>query len=168
MKDWKQRYETAYRKYQEVTYPTATKDFGHLDTKWPAINKHNGLRQMIVNFLRWSGHHAEPTQNMGRPVKKFKPKFNILTGQTEMLDNGIDWQKGSGIPGSSDVKGHINVSWQPYPVPVYIEAKVGKDIQRPNQEKYEKMVTSTGALYWLIYTPEEFLEKYDNLLNNIR
>lgn len=158
---WHQRYETAHRKYQQQEYPSATKDFGWLSTNFPDTRKANGLTRMIVQYLLWEGHHAERTNNMGRPVAKLAPKMNIHSGEVEMKQIGTEWLKGTGTLGKSDIKGHINNPAFRFPVPVYIEVKIGRDTQRPDQVKYEKQVTKSGALYTIVKTPEDFFEFYD-------
>lgn len=164
MINWKHRYKLAYDKHQHKEYPAASTTFGTLPPKYPKTETHNGLRKFVVDYLRFEGHHAEVVSNIGRPIQKFIPKFNIFTGKEEQLKGGIEWQKGSGKNGTSDIHSHIIIPSQKFPVPVYIEIKVGKDWQRPDQQDFEHQVTLTGALYWLIRSPEQFFDKYDKLL----
>lgn len=158
------RYEEAYRKFQHKAYPSATSNFGYLTTKYPDTRTKGGLATFVCNFLKWNGHHGEKTNNMGRPIQKFAPKMNIWTGTVQNVPNGIEWQKGSGITGTSDVKGHVNIPASKFPVPIYVEIKIGKDRQSQEQKGYQKQVTDTGAFYMLCSFPEDFILFYDYLL----
>jgi len=168
MTDWKKRYVSVYNEHQLREYPSASTTFGYLPPKYPDISKHNGLRKFVVDFLKFSGHHAEVVNNIGRPVQKFIPRFNIHSGQVEEIKGGIEWQKGSGKNGTSDIHSHIQVEGSKYPVPVYIEIKVGRDWQRDEQIEFEKLVTDTGAIYIIIRSPEQFLQWYDQFLLSLK
>jgi hypothetical protein len=102
---------------------------------------------------------------MGVPIKKMMPKFNIFSGQTEMLNNGIEWRKGTGAKGSSDIKGHINNPQHKFPVPIYVEVKIGKDRMSENQKNYERQVTKSGALYCIVKTPDDWFSFYDYVMS---
>lgn len=115
--------------------------------------------------MKWNGHHAERTNNMGRPIKKYFEKFNILSGKLERIENGIEWQKGTGDRGTSDIKGHfLNKNFQ-FSIPIYIEVKVNKDKMSKHQKEYQRNVTLTGALYLIAKTPEDFFNFYDYLIS---
>jgi hypothetical protein len=103
---------------------------------------------------------------MGRPIQKYAPKMNIITGKVVQVEVGIEWQKGTGTKGSSDVKGHISVGYQKFAVPVYIEVKI-KDTQSKDQIKYEKKISKTGGLYVIVHSPEEFFKFYDDVVGNL-
>ena len=100
---------------------------------------------------------------MGVPTKKTKPKFNIFSGELEHLPNGIEWRKGTGHKGTSDVKGHIVNPRHKFPIPIYIEVKI-KDRQSEDQKEYEAQVTKTGALYAIVHNPDEFFSFYDYVM----
>lgn len=165
MVNWKQRYKESYDKFQHKNYPSSSKDFGTLPPKFPDVTTHNGLRRFVVDLLKFDGHHAEVVSNIGRPVQKFIPKFNIFTQKEEQLKGGIEWQKGSGKNGTSDIHSHITTMNQKFPIPWYIEIKVGKDWQRDDQIEFEQQVTSTGALYSIIRNPDQFFIEYDKILS---
>lgn len=160
----KERYNAAHKYNFERAYPKAFKDGHYAPKPYPKVNTANGLSRMVVDTLLWLGHHGERTNTMGVPVKKYRPKFNIFSGKTEMLENGIKWRKGSGTKGSSDVKGHVNNPKHQFPIPVYVEIKIGRDSMSEDQEKYEKQVTKTGALYCIVKTPEDWFAFYDYVM----
>lgn len=164
MINWKERYKQVYDEHQKREYPASSRDFGTLPPKYPSVETHNGLRRFCKDFLKFCGHHTEVVNTMGRPVPKLAPKFNIFSAKLEQIEIGTEWQKGSGKSGSSDVHAHIKIEGLEFAIPVKIECKVGKDTQRKDQERYEAAVKATGALYWLIRTPEELIEKYDELV----
>jgi hypothetical protein len=162
---WKLRYQEAHRQNFSKVYPLAYNDGLYSGPKYPVVSKANGLTSMIVNFLLWSCHHGERTNTMGTPIKKFRPKFNIFTGQTEMLNNGVEWRKGNGTKGSSDIKGHINNVNHKFPIPIYVEVKIGADRMSEYQKEYEKQVSKTGALYCVVKTPDDWFSFYDYVIN---
>jgi len=150
--NWKARYKESYEAFQDVEYPAASSTYGYLKVKeYPDVTKHNGLRKFATDFLKWNGHHAEVTGNTGRKIFDKKKQKEI-------------WINGSGTNGTSDVKCDIAVDFQRSPVPVKIEIKVGRDFQSDAQIEYEADVTTNGALYWLIRSPERLIDLYDNLL----
>lgn len=163
--NWKQRYNEAHYSKTLKTAPNFVKDGHYTNPTLPKYKTANGLTKLICNFLNWTNSHAERTNNMGVPIKKNYQKFNILSGQLVTIDNGIEWRKGTGIKGTSDIKGHINNPNYKFPIPIYIELKIGKDTMKEEQEQYEKQVTKTGALYCVVKTPENFFIFYDFVMN---
>lgn len=161
----KNRYYQARYDYYLRTKYEIVKDGMFFTSDFPKVKTANGLTKFICNFLLWSAHHGERTNNMGRPIEKTRPQFNIFSGKVEHLANGIEWQKGTGIKGSSDIKGHINNANHKFPIPIYIEVKINKDSQSDEQKKYEQQVTKTGALYCIVKTPEDFFAFYDYCLS---
>jgi hypothetical protein len=106
---------------------------------------------------------------MGRPIQKYAPKYNIITGSVVQVESGIEWQKGSGTKGSSDIHGHIKVDYQKFAIPVAIEIKIGKDKQSNIQIEYQSKVNKSGGIYVIVKTPEDFFKFYDDdvVLNRI-
>lgn len=155
--EWKNLYIEANRQWYNINRPTVYNSSFWFVPSFPKVKTANGLRKFICNYLTWMGHHGEPSNNMGRPIEKFKERYNIFSGKVEKLANGIEWQKGAGIKGTSDVKGHIRIPSQKYSIAIYLEIKIGKDSQRDEQIKYENIVTSSGSLYCIIKTPEDFI-----------
>ncbi len=158
--NWKNEYVLANHKWYAKERPIVYASGHWFVPKFPKVKEANGLRRFICNFLVWTGNHGEPSNNMGRPIEKFAPRMNLFTGKVDKIPNGIEWQKGAGIKGTSDVKGHINVPGQKLPAAIYLEVKINKDTQSDEQKEYQYMVTSTGSLYALIKTPEDFIAFY--------
>jgi len=162
---WKERYCKAHEEDFKKKYPSAYSSGHYFQPALPKYKTANGLTTLICNVMKWTGHHAERTNNMGRPIKKYFEKFNILSGKLERIENGIEWQKGTGDRGTSDIKGHFRNKNFEYSIPIYIEVKVNKDRMSEDQKKYQKNVTSSGALYLIAKTPEDFFEFYDYLIS---
>jgi len=162
---WQQRYYKAHEEDFKKKYPSAYSSGHYFQPALPKYKTANGLTTLICNVMKWTGHHAERTNNMGRPIKKYFEKFNILSGKLERIENGIEWQKGTGDRGTSDIKGHFwNKNFQ-FSIPIYIEVKVNKDRMSDDQKEYQRNVTLTGALYLIAKTPEDFFNFYDYLLS---
>ncbi len=156
------RYEEAYRKFQELKYPAAVKQGGFLNTKYPDTRTKAGLETFICNWFVWNGHHMEKTNNMGKPVQKFVPKFNLFTGKVDQIPGKVEWHKSGGTTGTGDMKGWINLP-NGFQRAVIIESKI-KDRQSDAQKDYEQMVTEAGGIYVIMRTPEHCILFYDQLL----
>ena len=162
---WKLRYNTAHYNYTLQRTPNVVKDGFYTTPPTPIVTKSNGLTTFIINFLNWSGSHGERTNNMGIPTVKKIPKMNIFSGKVEYRDGGMEWKKGNGKKGSSDVKGHVKTPKHKFPIPVYIEVKIGKDKMSDEQFKYKDIVTKTGALYCVVKNPEDWFKFYDKVVD---
>jgi hypothetical protein len=152
---WKSRYQNAHRAHQLRLTPSAVKDHGYLETKFPKIDTSNGLTLFIVNFINWSGYRANRISVLGRQITKtiksesggtFTDSFFIPTGNKGQADVG------------STIKG---LSCQ-------FEIKVGKDSPRPDQLKRQALERQAGGIYEFIHCPEEFLEVYDRIVAGMR
>ena len=161
----KQRYNEAHKVYQCAKTPSVCRDGQYSAPKYPDTRKANGLTTFCINYLIWTGNHGERTNTMGRPIQKFAPKFNIMTGTVVQVEARIEWQKGTGTKGSSDVKGHINVNYQRFAVPIYIEIKI-RDKQSAEQVEYQRKINNTGGLYVIVHNPDEFIKFYDDVVFN--
>lgn len=162
---WTSRYRLSHNEWCKNKSPAFFYASGGKSMKvpYPKITSSNGLRRAICNFMQWEGHHLEPTNNMGRPVQRKVPKFNLLAGKVEYLFGGIEWQKGSGMTGSSDAKGHISRK-NDYAIPLYVEIKYGKDTQSHEQIEYEQKINDTGGIYIVVKTIQGWFLWYDAFL----
>lgn len=163
---WTQRYKESHHRWCKNASPAFFIASGgdEMIVKYPKVNSANGLRRALCNFMEWEGHHLEPTNNMGRPIQKKIPKFNLLAGQVLYHHGPIEWQRGSGVIGSSDAKGHINHKSHHYAIPLYVEIKHGKDTQSDEQKEYEEKVNSSGGIYIIVTSISGFFLWYDNFL----
>lgn len=108
----------------------------------------------------------EATNTMGRPIDKRVTVVDVL-GRSRMIGS-IEWQKGSGVKGSSDAKGHINIKGRDYAIPLYAEIKYGKDIMSKEQEAYEVAINNTGGKYIIVRTIEGFFTWYDGFVAGMK
>lgn len=164
MSNWKHRYQQAHEHNFKKKYHEAYADGHYAAPKLPVYKKSNGLTTLCCNYAKWLGHHLERTNNLGIPTRKKIPKFNIMSGKLEHLDGGIEWRKGTGTKGTSDIKGHIFSPKHKFPIPVYIEIKIGRDKMSEEQKEYERKVTASGALYCIVKTPEDFFSFWDHVM----
>jgi len=133
------RYEEAYRKFQTKAYPSASKDYGFLNTKYPDTRTANGLTIFILNFLKWEGHRATRISTAGRVVK------------------------GRYIPGGTR-KGTADVSATIKGRAVMWEIKIGADKPSEFQIREQQLEKEAGGEYFFVKTPDEFLMQYDQFL----
>jgi len=157
-------YQQAHEHWFKQKYPSSYQDGHYAPPKMPKVNTANGLTTFCCNYCNWLGHHLERTSNMGVPTKKKIPKYNIMSGKLEYLDGGMEWRKGTGTKGTSDIKGHIINPKHRFPIPVYIEIKI-RDKQSEDQKQYEQKVTTSGALYCIVHNPDEFFTFFEYVIN---
>lgn len=166
---WNDRYRSSHNKWCKRTAPGFYLASGgdEMLVTFPKVTSANGIRKAICNFMKWEGHHMEPTQTMGRPIQKHCQKFSLLSGKLEKVSTGIEWQKGSGIKGSSDCKGHINHKNHKYAIPLYIEIKWNKDKMSDEQFLYQQLINDSGGIYIVVKTIQGFFEWYDIFLSSL-
>lgn len=147
--DWRSRYQEAHRRYQEIEYPSAYKDFGWIDTNFPKVDTSNGITRAIINFLIWSGHDANRMTSAGRiaPGLERQASGTLLTVK-KFIPSGTR-------KGTADIHAIINGRH------VSIEIKIGRDKQSEAQLKEQARVTRAGGIYVVIKTIEEFFAWYD-------
>jgi kynurenine formamidase len=101
---------------------------------------------------------------MGRPIEKFAPKMNIFTGQVVQVANGVEWQKGTGTKGTSDIKADIVHHNFRFPIPVKIEVKWNKDKQSEDQKQYQQTIESKGGVYVIVKNIDAFFIWFDEFI----
>lgn len=153
MVNWKERYKTAYDKFQYKNYPSSSKDFGTLPPKFPDITTSNGLTKFIVDFLKFEGWRATRINVSGRLIEQpEKQPSGVILGTKK-------WMHSSTRKGTADVSATIKGR------SVMIEVKVGKDKPREAQLEEQARERAAGGIYEFVYTPDEFLELYDKILS---
>jgi len=118
----------------------------------------NGTTKMIRDWLYIHGHHVERINTTGRMIDETKVVTDVLGGHRRI--GSVRWIPTAGQRGSADLHALINGR------AVYIEVKHGADTQTEAQKEFQRSVEANGGLYWLVYSFEEFLNLYDNLINN--
>ena len=161
---WTERYRIAHAEWCHAKSPAFFEASGGSSMKvnYPKVTSTNGLTLAVINFLNWKGHFAERTNNMGRPVDKRETYIDVV-GRTRVIGS-MEWQKGTGTKGTSDIKADISHPSYRFPIPVKIEIKWNKDRMSDDQREYERMVTSKGGVYVVVKTIQGFFEWYDEFL----
>lgn len=160
---WTIRYKKSYNKWFSKKYPiSAAEDGPNRKCPYPKVTSSNGLTAAIIKFLIWEGHHAERTNNMGRPIDRRKTYIDII-GRTRVIGS-LEWQKGTGTKGTSDIKADITHPAYRFPIPVKIEVKWNKDRMSDEQKEYQHTVESNGGVYVVAKTIQGFFEWYDGFM----
>jgi len=108
----------------------------------------NGLTKCIIDWCLFSGFFAERTGNEGRTIDTRKSYINSV-GQTKTIGS-VKRIPSSGTKGTSDIKAVINGRM------VAIEVKIGKDRQSEAQKNYQMKIETSGGLYWIVKSLEDF------------
>ena len=161
---WTIIYKKAHADWCKKTYPAAYEASGGdaMLVTYPKVTSSNGLTKAIIKFLQWKGHHAERTNNMGRPVDK-RTSYTDVLGRERMIGS-IEWQKGTGVKGTSDIKADIVHENYRFPIPVKIEVKWNKDKQSEHQKAYQQSVESKGGVYVIVKNIDGFFEWFDEFM----
>jgi len=149
---YKDRYAAAHLLYQHERYPSATRDFGPLTTKFPNVDKANGLTTFICNFLNWSGHRATRISSSGRLIDAPQRQPSGISLTTKK------WIPGSTRKGTADISATINGR------SVMIEIKVGRDRPSEYQISEQERERRAGGVYEFIHDPDEFFQLYDKIV----
>jgi len=116
----------------------------------------NGLTACVIDFLIYSGHHAERTSNEGRTVDDSQIVTDYL-GRTKKIGS-VKRIPSQGTIGTSDVKACINGRF------IAIEIKFGKDRQSEGQKTYQEKIEASGGVYIIVRNFDDFLSWYDDFI----
>jgi len=158
---WRIKYQQAHEIYFKVKCPQVYAAGLYTPPKYPNVKTANGLSLFACNYFTYLGQRLERTNNMGRRIDNRKTYVDVL-GHTRQIGS-IEWQKGTGERGTSDLKGHFKPFGARWAIPVYIEVKAGKDRMSQEQKEYMERVTSTGAMHLILRTPEDLYQFVDYL-----
>lgn len=150
---WLSRYNTAHEAWFKTEYPNAYKDGHYLPPKKPKVETEKGLKDFIINFIKWSGGRATDLRKV----------HGVMVNESEQQASGtvliVKKFKHTGVKkGVADVDSTINgraCKW---------EIKIGRDRPREEQLKEQSAERRAGGIYEFVSTPEEFLQHFD-LLN---
>lgn len=112
----------------------------------------NGLTRCIIDFLTFSGFHAERISNTGRMIDRRRTYTDVL-GRKKQIGS-MEWAKGSGTAGTADISATIAGR------SVKIEVKIGRDRQSEAQSSYQKKIEASGGIYFIATNMQDFLEWY--------
>lgn len=154
MDNWCSRYEIAYRLMQSREYPSATKDFGFVTTKYPDVRKANGLTLAICNFLNWSGHRATRINTQGQMMTE-KYRGRVIN---------YGFRPTTTRKGTADISATIKVNG--IGRSVMWEVKIGSDKPSVQQLEEQKREISAGGYYFFVKSIDEFFDQFDSLFVN--
>lgn len=116
----------------------------------------NGMTRCIIRWIELNGYFAERTGTMGRMIDNTEIVTNVL-GQQKKIGS-MEYIKGSGTVGSSDIKASVNGKT------VYIEVKnkyTNDNRQSPDQIKYQKKIELAGGVYYIARCFDSFVDWWD-------
>lgn len=148
-----QRYEAAHELFFKREYPNAYKDGHYINAVCPDVRTSNGLQSFITRFIMFSGYRATRINVEGRLEDKLERQPE--SGTVLRIKK---WKTSATRKGTADVSSTISgraVMW---------EVKIGRDKPSENQLREQAREVKAGGHYYFIKTPEEFLERYDQLL----
>lgn len=111
---------------------------------------HNGLKQAIKHFIKLRGGQCEVINTMGRMIDQRKTYRDVL-GRTCQIGS-MQYIPTTGTKGSSDLSALFRGRT------LKIEIKVGRDVQREDQVKYQKSIEAAGGTYRIIRSFDEFYD----------
>jgi hypothetical protein len=139
-------------------YPNFPKDY-HPPYKGKD-NSTNGLTKCVVDFLNLSGHLAERINTQGQARVN-----RCISGSNRVL--GITYTPTTGRKGRADISAKIVHKSLPFPIPVEIEIKFGKDRMSKEQKQYEIDIKNVNGVYWVVRTFDDFIRLYDSLISRV-
>ena len=138
-------FEQKKKRYPSFPYPVKDK----------YSNTTNGLTKLVIDFIRANGYHAERVSNQGQYRDNSKIVTDVL-GRKRKIGSGT-WTKGQGINGTADI--HCIIKSKP----VMIEIKFGSDRQSKAQKEYQKFIESSGGIYLVVKTFEDFYNWFNSI-----
>lgn len=145
----KQRYRDAKYTYEQREFPTWIKDGHFIEPEFPDTSTANGIQNLIIDYLTWTGHFANRTSNEGRVIMK--------DGQPKRIPS-------SGKNGMQDVDCNLKHPDHEFGIPWKIEVKAHGDTHKDHQKDYGKLVTKTGGVYSVVRGAVDFFEQFDRLM----
>lgn len=159
----RQRFIKAYHDWQAREHPVWVESGHTMDPIIPSVGTDKGLKEFIRDFLLWSGHFANITDNKGTKHVTTAPKAD-LNGNIHQVVTGAKWHRSTMANGTQDIDANLKHPDHPYGIPWKIEAKTSGDRSRKHQEKFGKVVKSTGGVYSEVRGVEDFFLQYDRLM----
>jgi len=149
------RRNTIIRKFPNETEEWVERIWYGSSIKYTKGKSAPGVEKNIVDFIKLSGHQAEKINTMGREIvgKDVKTSLGYIKGKRTFIPT-------TGTKGSSDIAAVL------HSLKLSIEVKLGRDVQSIHQKKYEQAIVSAGGFYILVKDEEDFLVKWNQLLEH--
>jgi len=109
------------------------------------VNTTNGMTKAIVDFIRFSGGHAERVHTMGRQIKAKSGKQI--------------WIQTTATKGSSD----IHAIWHGRTLAIEVKNAATRDRISAKQQEYGRLITMAGGVYYVATTFESFYYWFQTL-----
>jgi hypothetical protein len=140
------------------------------ENKWCKPDKRDYLSRTIEGLIltyynRQPDYEAVKPRDKGRYIDKSRVDIDVV-GRARTIKEGVYVKQKDVIPGMADVMvtrfmpdGLRKVMW--------IEVKVGKDNQSPEQVMFQKLCERRGELYLIVKTIDDFLDfiKWPKMIN---
>ena len=134
------------RRYPNVPYPVI---------RQYSDRTANGLTRCIIDFIRFSGGHAERINNTGRPVDHRRIVTDVM-GYRRVIGS-MKWIPGTGTRGTADISAiYLGKS-------VKIEVKIDRDRQSASQKEYQQSIGASGGIYLIARSFNEFYQDWQGL-----
>lgn len=159
----RQRFIKAYHDWQAREHPVWVESGHTMDPIIPSVGTDKGLKEFIRDFLLWSGHFANITDNKGTKHVTTAPKAD-LNGNIHQVVTGSKWHRSTMANGTQDIDSNLKHPDHPYGIPWKIEAKTRNDKSRAHQSKFGKVVQRTGGVWSEVWGVEDFFLQYDRLM----
>lgn len=125
--------------------------------KWKAPKSASQMEALVIKFLKLNGHQAQKITTTGL-YREDKKTFKDAIGRTRLIGSG-KWTPGTATKGAADITSTV------YGLKVDWEVKFSRgDKQSDAQKGFEKDVKVAKGLYFVIRSPDDFLDKYMALL----
>lgn len=161
IKTWRAEYKRLWLEDRKRRMPVLVQDFPNDQPTIPSEKKANGLTQLIIKYLTWSGHYANRIGVQGQArVQKTPFRFNIFTQKMVYTDK-TTWTKGQTKRGTPDIHAII------YGKAVWIEVKVGKDRMSADQLEQKAKIEEAGGLYFIAQDMQSFVDWYKKITEDV-
>lgn len=156
---WRDKYKELYREHLKKTTPLFARDFPNTDPLIPKESTSNGLTQLIIRWLTWSGHYANRISTQGQAQVHKIPRWNVGSEQMQ-YSKTVKWIKGSTKRGTPDISAII------FGRSVWIEVKVGKDRLSEEQKEQGAAIQEAGGAWFVARDMQSFVNFYYQFLED--
>jgi hypothetical protein len=151
------------QQYDRKRYPSMP-DYARTIPKYKDTTA-NGLTKCIIDWIRFSGGHAERISITGRYIDNSRIVEDVL-GNKRKIGSG-KYIPSTMQKGSADISSTIPVTLangKTWGLTAKWEVKM-RDKQSEAQKKYQEQIERSGGYYFIVHSFDEFLEYYEQLMN---
>lgn len=121
----------------------------------------NGLTKCVIDFIKFSGYHAERINSTGFLKDNRKTSTDIL-GRKRTVGT-VQWIKSNSQTGTSDISATIKGK------SIKIEIKcmaTGDKKQSKEQKVYQEQIEASGGVYLIVRNFTQFYEWFNDFVKN--